>query len=194
MNCLVMFIIGLGGLLGYNRAKSHKTNKVLGAFIGGFLGALADILLVALLLVIGPVIGNVFASAPPARSTTSLEAPQTSNAEIIHITSPAATPTTSCLRWDQITLSMRGRRVCIQGITYQVYQVNGYNPTRISFTGAPNSFFLESPDYIYYYWNNGTKHDLSNGDCVQITDIVRVFDNGQHQIPYMEISELHQCP
>ncbi len=106
---------------------------------------------------------------------------------------PTLTLAPSCYRWDQITLAMQGQKICIQGIAAQVYPVYGAAQTRVNFTTVPNTFFLVSTEYIFYYWDNGTRHDLAVGDCVQATGTIDVFEGSQHQIPYMLITNLYHC-
>lgn len=98
-----------------------------------------------------------------------------------------------CYTWAQITLDMEGDKVCVEGAAAQVYPVYGSVSTRINFTTVTNTFFLISTTYVYFYWQDGTRHDLVAGNCVQATEVVRVFDDGYHQIPYMQISNLYRC-
>jgi hypothetical protein len=87
---------------------------------------------------------------------------------------------------------MEGERVCVEGTVAQLYSYENA-ASRIKFTSIPNTFFLVSTEYVIYYWENGTRHDLAVGDCVQATEVVKIFNDGRHQIPYMQISDLYHC-
>lgn len=102
-------------------------------------------------------------------------------------------PTPACLSWNQILVSMKGQDECVQGIAAQVYPVVGSATTRINFSKLPNTFFVLSSVYVFSYSDNGVNHDLVAGDCVKARDTIRVYDDGRHQIPYMQITELYRC-
>lgn len=94
------------------------------------------------------------------------------------------TPTSSappCIRWDNITPSMTGRKVCVYGTVYSIYNTNE-TATRIKFTSQANTFFLYDTNYIY--------PDLKTGDCVAAEEVVQLFDN---KIPFMSVSGLYVC-
>jgi len=91
---------------------------------------------------------------------------------------PSAPP---CIRWDKVTASMEGRKVCVYGAVYNIYNTNE-TATRIEFTSQPNTFFLYDANYIY--------PDLRQGDCVAAEEVVQLYDN---KIPYMSVSGLYVC-
>ena len=116
----------------------------------------------------------------------------TQDASLFLGSTPTLTP--SCVQWDQITTEMEGQTVCVTGTAVQVYPVTGTAPTRVNFSTALNTFFLISTGYEFYYtMQDGTRHDLAGGDCVRATEIVKVFDDGRHRIPYMQITNLYRC-
>jgi hypothetical protein len=106
-------------------------------------------------------------------------------------TLPSSTPI-PCYAWSQITPDMAGEIICVEGTVAQVYSQEGAS-SRINFTTMPNTFFLVSAENVFYIWENGKRNGLSVGDCVQATETVKVFDDGLHQIPYMQISSLSRC-
>ena len=87
----------------------------------------------------------------------------------------------SCLRWEQVTLSQAGQEICVYGIVYALYPTNE-TATRIKFTSTKNTFFL-SDGYGYY-------PDLRTGECVYAIETLLVYNN---QIPYMDIDKLYEC-
>ena len=116
----------------------------------------------------------------------------TQDASLYLGTTPTLAP--SCFQWNQITTEMEGQTVCVTGTAVQVYPVTGTAPTRVNFTTELNTFFLISTGYEFSYtMQDGTRHGLAAGDCVQASEIVRVFDDGRHRIPYMQITSLYRC-
>jgi hypothetical protein len=151
-------------------------------------------------IVIGLLIWGVTSGQPAAKQVPNLAQLPTA-APYIYSTQDASlflgsTPTIapSCFQWNQITMAMEGRTVCVTGTAAQVYTVYGNAQTRVNFTTAPNTFFLISTNLEFYYFQpDGTRRNLAAGDCVQATDVVKVFDDGRHRIPYMQITDLYRC-
>jgi hypothetical protein len=186
--CVFLFgsLVGLvGGVIGY---FANPRDRLKGGFIGGLIGFFA---LVGIIIA-GPIVKNILSSIQdssgsqplmvrPGQSSTPFGGSQ-------------STPTiNNCYTWAQITVGMEGNTVCVKGNAAQVYPVYGNAATRINFTSVPNTFFLISVEYEFFYSENGTNHNLTVGDCVQATETVKVFDDGRHQIPYMQISDLYRC-
>jgi hypothetical protein len=177
-------------LVGRNVAKKRGWSQVMGAIGGLVVGGLVSICGLAVLLISGPIIGNVI--RPINNSVYYPPSSYGTQPTPVFRTYPTNSPN-PCYTWAQITLAMVGKRICVMGTAAQVYPVYGNVSTRINFTSVPNTFFLISTYYAFYYWQNGTRHDLAVGDCVQATEVIKVFDDGSHQIPYMQISDLYRC-
>jgi hypothetical protein len=190
INLFVAVVVGGLILIGRNVAKKRGHSQILGAIVGLAIGGGITICGVTLLLISGPIIGNILKS-----STNSLYSPisiSETQPTLFLGTFPTNTPD-PCFTWAQITIAMEGKTVCVKGNAAQVYPVYGNAATRINFTSMPNTFFLISVEYEFFYSENGTNHKLTVGDCVQATETVKVFDDGRHQIPYMQISDLYRC-
>jgi len=86
-----------------------------------------------------------------------------------------------CIRWDKISLSMAGRKVCVYGIVYNIYSTNE-TATRINFTSQGNSFFIYDINHVY--------PDIKAGDCVVAEEVVQLYNK---KIPYMSVSGLYKC-
>jgi hypothetical protein len=133
----------------------------------------------------------VFLSSPSV-SVTSTPYPtariySTSTSEsaiFLRLTRAAATSNAlpSCYRWDQITTSMKGQKICVRGMIYNFIQTRKVG-TRYEFTDKPNSFFVYSA--LWEIYNTNTGKTLGPGTCLEVTDIVRV----QSGVPYMDLDQ-----
>jgi hypothetical protein len=133
-------------------------------------------------LLIGFYFFSMFSSAS-AQPTYSYS-PTTAPAIPASIPTKFRTPTASappCIRWDKVTPSMAGRKVCVYGTAYNIYNTNE-TATRIKFTSQANTFFLYDANYVY--------PDLRAGDCVAAEEVVQLYDS---KIPYMSVSGLYKC-
>ena len=209
--------IGLiGGVIGYIR---NTKDRLKGAMIGSIISAMIVVVLLILDLILGPVIRNINFSninfstinlphiilpvikLPDINLANLLPNPSTTPAiQNTPLPSPTAMittePTPTCLRWDQITLPMQGTSVCVNGTAITLYPINGNmgnTVTRINFSTAHNTFFLLSRDNFFSNTGNATQPELKIGDCIQVTAIIKIFDDGTHQTPYMQIKEIFPC-
>jgi hypothetical protein len=183
----------IGGIIGYFTKGKDRLRSV---FLGALVSYPVTICIVAGLMIAGPLVGNVVTkvnSTIVGYSPKSLPADVRTQPTAIVWPPPTATPG-PCFTWSQITTAMEGRTVCMAGTAAQVYTVYGNAQTRVNFTTAPNTFFLISTNLEFYYFQqDGTRRNLAAGDCVQATDVVKVFDDGRHRIPYMLITDLYRC-
>jgi predicted nucleic acid-binding Zn ribbon protein len=168
----------IGGIIGY---FAKPKDRIKGAFSGALIACLVAIIVIPGLLFAGPLIGNIISSGKNFLHSS----------PTVISTLPSSTPV-PCYAWSQITLDMEGEIVCMEGTVAQVYSQERAS-SRINFTTMPNTFFLVSAESVFYYWENGTRNDVTVGDCVQATETVKVFDDGLHQISYMQISSLYHC-
>jgi hypothetical protein len=134
-------------------------------------------------LLIGFFIFSMFSSAsvqPPEYSYS----PTTVPAKPTSIPTKVRTPTASappCIRWDKVTSSMAGQKICVYGTVYNIYNTDEAT-TRINFTSKANTFFLIDLFHVY--------PDLKAGDCVVAEEVVQLYDN---KIPYMSVFGLYVC-
>ena len=209
--------IGLiGGVIGYIR---NTKDRLKGAMIGSIISATIVIVLLILDLTLGPALRSINFSRldlsnihlphinlpvinlPDLNLTNLLPNPTTTpSIQNTALPSPTAMITTepspTCLRWDQIDLTMKGTSECVNGTAVMVYPISGNmgnTVTRINFSTAHNTFFLLSRDNFFSYSGNAAQPELKKGDCIQISAIVKVFDDGTHQTPYMQVKELFSC-
>jgi hypothetical protein len=168
----------IGGIIGY---FSKPKDRMKGVFSGALISCLVAIIVIPGLMFGRPLIGNIISSVNKFLPSSPTDVR----------TLPSSTPV-PCYDWSQITLDMAGEIVCVEGTVAQVYS-QGSTSSRINFTPMPNTFFLVSTEKVFYIWENGKRNDLAVGDCIQATETVNVFDDGLHQIPYMQISSLSRC-
>ncbi len=88
----------------------------------------------------------------------------------------------SCLRWDQVTASMKGQKVCMRGVITNFIQTRKVG-TRYEFSEGPNRFFLISAGWEIIDPKSGKT--LGPGTCIQVNDVVRV----QSGVPYMNLDD-----
>ncbi|HEY5157317.1 MAG TPA: hypothetical protein VII93_05070 [Anaerolineales bacterium] len=209
--------IGLiGGVIGYIR---NAKDRLKGAMIGSIISAMIVVVLLILDLTLGPLIRSINFSninlsninfphinlpvlnMPDINLSNLLPNPSTTPA-IQNTPNPSPTaivttePTPTCLHWDQITLTMKGTNVCMNGTAVMVYPITGNvgnTVTRINFSTAHNTFFLLARDNFFSNTGNASQPELKNGDCIQVTAIVKIYDDGLHQTPYMQIKEIFPC-
>jgi hypothetical protein len=209
--------IGLiGAVIGYIR---NTKDRLKGAMIGSTISALIVIILLILDLTLGPVIRSINLSDInlstinlPHINFPVIKLPDINLSDLIPNPSitpaiqntplPSPTvemttePTPTCLGWDQISLPLKGTSVCMNGTAVTLYPITGNlgnTVTRINFSTAHNTFFLLSRDNFFSNTGNPTKPELKIGDCIQVTAIVSVFDDGTHQVPYMQVKEIFPC-
>jgi hypothetical protein len=179
---LVALIIGIACVIGRSNAKKKGKNQLWGFVGGAAAGSGICVFFIAILLILGPLISSAIDASNASIPTATID---------LQIISTATND--PCLDWNQITPAMEGQRICVHGIAAQVYPVAGNtgNPImRINFSQSPYTFFLLWPDITM---NNGVRQYLSAGMCIQATETVKVNDAGNHQTPYMQVSELYQC-
>jgi hypothetical protein len=86
-----------------------------------------------------------------------------------------------CYQWNEITASMKGASVCVQGFVDSVYST-GETWTRIRFTPENNRFFLFSTLYTF--------DDLAPGSCVKAYGKVELYED----IPFINVGDkLYYC-
>ncbi|MEN6482569.1 MAG: J domain-containing protein [Anaerolineaceae bacterium] len=94
-----------------------------------------------------------------------------------------ATPTktrSNCIKWTKVTVDMVGKKVCVYGNVYDIYNTQD-EATRIRFSAQADTFFLSDTNYTY--------PDLRTGECVVADETVEKYGN----ILYMSISGLYFC-
>jgi len=209
--------IGLiGGVIGYIR---NTKDRLKGALIGSTISAIIIVVLLILDLTLGPLLGSINFSGinlsnihlprinfpvikiPDINLSNLLPNPSTTpGIQVTPFPSPTAMitaePTPTCSSWDLITPTMKGTSVCVSGNAVTVYPITGNmgnTLTRINFSTAHNTFFLLSRDDFFSNTGNATRPLLKNGDCIQVTAIVKILDDGTHQTPYMQIKEIFPC-
>lgn len=97
---------------------------------------------------------------------------------------PRPFPTSNpCLRWDQITVGMKGKTLCVRGIVLNLNQSNEAS-TRYEFSNKPNTFFLYSKYYEIY--DPATGKTLGPGTCMEVTGLIQVISS----VPYMDITNI----
>ncbi len=163
--------IGLIVLSFFGIVISQKLKLRLSSF--GIVGIVAGLYFIIANLWFG--VSSIFAPLPtptPLPAYTTRPIPTS-------ITRPIST-SDPCLRWDQITVNMIGKTVCVRGIVKNLIQEN---LTRMEFSDKPNTFFLYS---IYEIYDPTTGKTLGSGTCVRVTDIIRVQDG----VPYMNMDDL----
>ena len=170
LNNLLRFIFTAGMKKTRSINSLHPSQFWVFSTIGGFL-------LISYFLL------SVFSSTPTRTAQSAYSPSSTSVPVPTRVPTKVKTPTPSppnCFLWNEITSAMNGRKVCVYGTVYSVYNTKETS-TRIEFSPQPNTFFLYNVNHVY--------PDLNKGDCVAAEEVVQLISN----IPYMEISNLYKC-
>jgi len=96
---------------------------------------------------------------------------------------PQSTSAPSCLMWSQITPSMAGRTVCVQGVVVD-YRENWDNFLSVFYFGTHEQFFFVSN----FEW----KHEEIEGKCFRATGEIQL---NTYDVPYIKIddNDLYYC-
>ena len=92
------------------------------------------------------------------------------------VPSPTITPN-PCLRWDQVTIDMKGSVVCVRGIIRKIELTR--TGSHWDFTDNRTGFFATSQ---YAGWHTVTGKDMGVGDCVAITGKIQILSSSR---PYI---------
>ena len=115
---------------------------------------------------------------PPTREiSTSKPVPTETISPTATITPTATATPNPCIRWDKVTLNMKGQTVCVRGIIRQIDLTS--SGSHWDFTDDRTGFFAVSQ---YGGWHPITGKDMAVGDCVAITGVIQVLSNGR---PYI---------
>lgn len=131
-------------------------------------------------IIIGYFMFSLFSPAFSQSSYTPTPFPTPAVSAPTRVPIKVKTPTSSappCIRWDKVTISMEGQKVCVYGVVDNFYNTNE-TATRIKFTSEPNTFFLHAANKI--------SKDFKQGECVAAVEVVQIYDN---KIPYMSVSD-----
>lgn len=90
-----------------------------------------------------------------------------------------------CYRWDQVTIQMKDKTVCVRGIVTRLVQYGNVG-ARYQFSDKPNTFFLYGTNYVVIDPVSGKT--IGPGVCLQAIGVIRV----QSSIPYINLDELKE--
>ena len=117
----------------------------------------------------------------PPSFATQTPIPRPTNTPQANIVLGRSTPTHNpCLRWDQITATLNGQKVCVYGVLAN-YKENWELEQTNFYFGSPEEFFLVSN----YRWN-----DVVEGECISTTGEVQL---NTYKTPYIKVEEIYKC-
>jgi len=155
-----------------------------GGIIAGVVLVIAGIVGLVLMAVASWADGGLRFSLAASTPTATLTSTPTPHPTPHPTPRPAPTPTPDpCIRWDEVTPSMKGETICVRGIVTKLTQTRQVG-SRYQFSDKSSTFFLFSKFWEVVDLKTGKT--LGPGTCIKVTDVVEV----QSGIPYVNIDNL----